>query len=224
MVENSCRYLANPETPCIFRLVQHQQHEHVIRYSPFALDAIHARWPEPKSGVIVSMPQNDDEWAIVVLEFFVAGFNQLATDTLTLIFRDHSHRAQSCSRNHAADSYRAIHNVTDDATIHCRHQGERNRSVGPQCIDDVAFLVLSECALVHFTDSRGIIRTFFSNFDQHVLTCFSWTVTQRRHESARVLRDIVGSPNPIYKVKLLRDHQDIDSLGIGEFVEGNDHE
>jgi hypothetical protein len=40
-----------------------------------------------------------------------------------------------------------------------------------------------------------------------------------------VLRDIVESPNPIYKVKLLRDHQGIGSLRHRRIHRGkNDHE
>jgi hypothetical protein len=48
--------------------------------------------------------------------------------------------------------------------------------------------------------------------------CVFASSSTKQHEHVmlfvtQVLRDIVGSPNPIYKVKLLRDHQGIGSLG-----------
>ncbi|HEY3039662.1 MAG TPA: hypothetical protein VGJ66_13065 [Pyrinomonadaceae bacterium] len=55
--------------------------------------------------------------------------------------------------------------MTHNSTVHCRYEGKQSSSVGSQCIDDVAFLVLTERTPVHVTNSRNVVRTLFSNFD-----------------------------------------------------------
>jgi hypothetical protein len=58
-------------------------------------------------------------------------------------------------------------------------------SVGSQCVDDVAFLILPECAPVQVTNSRDIIRTLFSNFDQHVTFLGNLTTKLRCETDSR---------------------------------------
>src|SRR2546430_14420676 len=95
-----------------FLLIQNQQHKDVVGYFPFALDSMRAGGPEAKSGVIVRVAKNDDEWAASVLEFPVSRFDQFAADALALVFRKHRHRAESHSRYVATHGQRAVHNVT----------------------------------------------------------------------------------------------------------------
>jgi hypothetical protein len=46
-----------------FRLVQNQQHEHVIGDVPFALDSVFAGGSESESGILVHVSYNNDKWA-----------------------------------------------------------------------------------------------------------------------------------------------------------------
>ena len=91
--------IGQPRNALHFSRVQNQQHEHVVRYFPFAFDSMSAGGPKPKSGVIVCVPHNDDEWAARILEFSVSRFDQSAADTPALVFRKHCHGAQSCARH-----------------------------------------------------------------------------------------------------------------------------
>src|SRR5205807_576040 len=129
---------------------------------PFALDSVSAGGPEPESGIVVCVPQNDDAWAARVLEFAVSRFDQFAADTLALVLRTHRHWAQSRPRNLVTDRQRTVHDVTHHSTVECCDQGECSGSVGPQGIYDVGFLVLPECALVQVTNRRDVTRTLFS--------------------------------------------------------------
>ena len=76
--------LGQPGNALHFLLVQNQQHKHLRRYFPFALDSMSAGGPETKSGVIVRVPQNDDEWAAGVLEFPVSPRTQAENDCMSL--------------------------------------------------------------------------------------------------------------------------------------------
>ena len=91
--------LGQPANTLHFRLVQNQQHKHVVGYFPFAPDSMSAGGPKPESGVVVCLPHNNDEWAARVLEFPVSHFDQFAADTLALVFRKHCHGAQSRPRS-----------------------------------------------------------------------------------------------------------------------------
>ena len=91
--------IGQPGNTLQFPRVQNQQHEHVVRYLPFAFDSMSAGGAKPKSWVVVCVPYNDDEWAARILEFPVSRFDQSAADTLALVFRKHCHGAQSCARN-----------------------------------------------------------------------------------------------------------------------------
>jgi len=151
-----------------FRFIQNQQHEKFIGNIPFALDSMLAAGSESKSGIVIRVSYNKNEWAPRVLEFAIARFDQFTSNSLVLVCWKHSHRAKRRTSNIASDNCRAVHDVTDDSSIHCRNQGKQRRSVGSQCVDDVAFLILAKCAPVQITNSRHIIRTFFSNFDHTI--------------------------------------------------------
>src|SRR2546430_9047862 len=150
-----------------FRVIQNQQQKYVVGYFPSALDSMSPGGPEAKSGVIVCVPENDDKWAAGVLQFPVSRFDQFAADALALVFRKHRHGAESHSRHVATHGQRTVHDVTYHLTIQSCNQGQPSGSVGPQGIDDVAFLILPECAFVHVTYSRDITRMLFSNLDHH---------------------------------------------------------
>jgi len=45
---------------------------------------------------------------------------------------------------------------------------KESRSVGPQCINNVAFLILPKRTRVHVANRCDVIGTFFSDLNQHV--------------------------------------------------------
>ncbi len=55
--------------------------------------------------------------------------------------------------------------MTHHSIIQCRNEGKQSGSVGSQCVNDVAFLILPEGAPVQVTNSGDVISTLFSNLD-----------------------------------------------------------
>jgi hypothetical protein len=146
-------------------IVQDQQHECIIGYFPLARDSMAACGLEPESRVKVGVTENNDKRKTQLLDFQISRFDQFAANTLPLVMRNHCHGTQGSARNLARHSYRAVHDMADYPAIKRRDQRKQCGSVRPQCIDNVPFLVLSECALVHLTNRRDIVRTLFSNLN-----------------------------------------------------------
>jgi hypothetical protein len=121
---------------------------------------------EPEARVVVSVPHDDDEGAAGLGEPPVARLDQLAADTLALVFRNHGHGPQRRSRHDVSDVHVAVHDVTDHPRVRRRDQGKESCPVRPQCLHDVPFLVLPECAPVHVRNGCDIIRMLFANLHQ----------------------------------------------------------
>src|SRR5262245_48134764 len=112
--------LGQPGNAFHLRLVQNQQHEHIVGYFPFARDSLKACWFEPESRIEVWVPHNHNKWAARVLEVLVPSLDQFATDTFALVFWKHGHGTQSGASHLATYRQRAVHDVTDHWTTQCR--------------------------------------------------------------------------------------------------------
>ena len=124
-------------------------------------------WAETESGVVVRVPQHDDEWAAGVSELPVSRFNQFAADALALVFRKDGHGAQACPRD-LAHPRRTVHDVTDHSIAQRCNQGQQSGAIGPQGVDEVGFLVLPERTFVQVSNGWNVARTLLSNVDDHV--------------------------------------------------------
>ena len=60
--------------------------------------------------------------------------------------------------------------MTDDPPLLRGHERQQRAAIGPQRIDDVAFLVLTERAAIHLANGRDIFGLFRSDVD-HVVGC-----------------------------------------------------
>jgi hypothetical protein len=134
------------------------------------MDFIPAGGFEPKSRVKVRVTENDDERKAGLLKLLVSYFDQFTADALALVFRQHGHGSQSRSGGMGTDNNRAVHDMPDYAVTYRCDQGEQNGIIRPECIHDVALLVLPESAPIHLTNCRDVARTFFTNLEKHVLT------------------------------------------------------
>ena len=72
-------------TPHFFR-IHHHQEKRVVGYFPFTRDAERSGGPEPESGVVVRVPDDDYEWTACVFELPVSGLDESAANAMALMF------------------------------------------------------------------------------------------------------------------------------------------
>ncbi len=150
-------------------MIQGQYHECLVGHFPLAGDAVDARRSEPESRVEVRVADHDDERAPVSSQPIVSRFHQPGSDTVPLFVRRNRHRTERCAVD-AANSRWTVHDVTNDPILLDCDKRQQRSAVSSQRINDVAFLVLAERAMIHVSNGGAVSRFFRSNFD-HVPDC-----------------------------------------------------
>jgi hypothetical protein len=112
------------------------------------------------------MPDNDDEWAAGNLKPLISRRDQLAANALTLMFRKDRHRTERRAFDRS-DNRRTVQDVTDDRAVHRCHKRQRNSAVRSQRVNNVAFAIAPERAMIYLANRRDIIRALVPNIDRH---------------------------------------------------------
>jgi hypothetical protein len=95
IVENSCRYFASPDAPCIFASLRTSNMKTSSGNIPFPLNSILDRRSGSESRIVLRVAHNNDEWIARIFDFPIPRFDQFSANSPSLVFRYYGHRTQN---------------------------------------------------------------------------------------------------------------------------------